>query len=248
MLAGCGLSRVPDASAGLDAPLVVRVEPREVVTPAEAVVLAHRILQRESAALLLDAGHRDALAREIEAVLARIRDADPSAAAVMVRPSHVHGRLILDLDPDLLETLSGLLDSATGPIALRTGQAEFDALNARLGLSTVTLYPPFGIAVFHIDEHVNIGAAIEAYPALAGVARAEPDVHLGDGPDIDASKIGGSWHVVVRKAWGDCPSGCLQQQLSFFSVTDTEVTRIEQVRAIGMVEFVALGEGRGWWR
>ena len=246
VLAGCGMALNPGTLAVLDAPLVVRAEPREAPAPAEATVLAHRILQRESDALLLDAGRRRVLAREIEAVLSRIRDAEPTAAAVTGRPSNALGRLILDLEPDLLEILSDLLDDATEPVALRTGRDEFDALNARLGLSAVTLLPALGTAVLHVDEHVNIGAAIEAYAAMDGVGYAEQDSHLGDGPDIEASKTSGTWHVIVRQAWGDCPAGCLHQQLSFFTVTDTDVERIEPARAMVMVEFATLLDNRGW--
>ena len=189
--------------------MVARAEFREVPAPAEAVVLAHRILQRESTEFLLDAGHRRVLAREIEAVLSRIRDADPSAAALTVRPSHALGRLILDLQPDLLLTLSDHLDDATGLVELRTGWADFDALNARLGLSAVTLLPALGTAVFHVDEKVNIEAAVTAYAAMDGVNHAEPDALLGDGPDIDASKTNGTWHVVVRRAWATArPAAC----------------------------------------
>ncbi len=183
------------------------------------------------------------IAREIEVVLARIRDADPSAAAVAAFPDYPLGQLLVELDPDLIETLSGLLEGATGPVALRTGQAEFDALNARLGLAAVKLFD--SAAVFYFDEHVNILAAIEAYAKLAGVRFAEPNSYM-DGPNIDASKTGGTWHVVVRRAWGDCPSGCGNQQLSFFTVADTEVARVELWRAIDMAEFAALVEGRRW--
>ena len=126
------------------------------------------------------------------------------------------------------------------------GRDEFDALNARLGLSAVTLLPALGTAVLHVDEHGNIGAAIEAYAAMDGVGYAEQDSHLGDGPDIEASKTSRTWHVIVRQAWGDCPAGCLHQQLSFFTVTDTDVERIEPARAMVMVEFATLLDNRGW--
>ena len=59
-----------------------------------------------------------------------------------------------------MRILSDVLDDATDPVTLRTGYAEFDALNARLGLSAVALY--LDTAVFYVDEHANIEAAIEA--------------------------------------------------------------------------------------
>ena len=246
VLAGCGMPPVPSVSGSRETPVVVRADAKDVPAPAEAFILAHRILQRDSDDLLLDARRRRALAVEIERVLSRIRDADPSAADVTVRPFHALGRLILDPEPDLLESLSGLLNVTAEPVALRTGRDEFDALNARLGLSAVTLLPALGTAVFHVDEHVNIVAAVEAYAAMDGVGYAGQDSHLGDGPDIDASKTSGTWHVIIRQAWGDCPAGCLHQQLSFFTVTDTDVERIEPARAMVVVEFATLLDNRGW--
>ena len=173
----------PGVSGSHEAPAAVRAEFREVPTLPHGVVLAHRTLQRKSEELLLDTGKRRVLAREIEPVLSRIRDAHPVTADVTVRPSHALGRLILGLEPDLSEILSGLLDDATGPAALRTGRAEFDAHDARLGLSAATLFPALRTAAFGVDEHANIGAAVEAYAAMDGIDYVEPDILLGDGPD-----------------------------------------------------------------
>ena len=235
---------MPPALEVLKAPVVVRGEFREVPTPAEAVVLAHRILQRESDELLLDTGKRHAFARNIQTILSRIRNTHPATADVAVRQSHALGQLILGVEPDLLRILSDVLDDATDPVTLRTGYAEFDALNARLGLSAVALY--LDTAVFYVDEHANIEAAIEAYVALEGIGYAEPNVHLGDGPDIEASMSQGIWHVVVRNAWGDCPSGCVDEELFFFTVQGPDVERIERLRAMDRDVFAALVESRGW--
>ena len=173
----------PGVSGSHEAPAAVRAEFREVPTLPHGVVLAHRTLQRKSEELLLDTGKRRALALEIEPVLSRIRDAHPVTADVTVRPSHALGRLILGLEPDLSEIPSGLLDDATGPAALRTRRAEFDAHDARLGLSAATLFPALRTAAFGVDEHANIGAAVEAYAAMDGIDYVEPDILLGDGPD-----------------------------------------------------------------
>ena len=74
----------------------------------------------------------------------------------------------------------------------------------------------------------------------------ESDAALGDGPDIEAAKADGRWHVVFRRAWGDCPSGCIDQELSFFTVTDGEARRIEPAQARGMDAFATLIAKRGW--
>ena len=82
--------------------------------------------------------------------------------------------------------------------------------------------------------------------ALEGIGYAEPNVHLGDGPDIEASMSQGIWHVVVRNAWGDCPSGCVDEELFFFTVQGPDVERIERLRAMDRDVFAALVESRGW--
>ena len=153
-LAGSG------AVGAAGAPVVVRVvDPPARSTPTEAVVLAHRILQRESDALLLDAGQRRELAREIDRVLSRIRETYPTMADLTVRQNG-----------------------------------------------------------------------------------------FGDGSDIDAVKSQGIWHVAVRRAWGDCPAGCIFQEIFFFTVKGSDVERIARAQAMDMIRFVDLLKNTGWSR
>ena len=247
VLAGCGTTPNLEASDEATAPFVVRVDARQLSTPTEAAVLAHRILQRESGGLLVGAEKRRALAREITPVLSRIRDAYPAMVNKTVRQTHMLGELVLALEPDLSETVSGLLDDATTePVTLHTGYVEFDALNARLGLSAVKLFPSFNSGVFYFNEHLNVYAASEAYSMMEGIEFAEPNVYLEDGSDIEVSKSQGIWYVIVRHAWGDCPSGCIFEEPFFFTVKGTDVKRIERAQAMDMVEFAAPVENRGW--
>ena len=127
-----------------------------------------------------------------------------------------------------------------------TGHTVFDALNRGLGLQAVQPFPAHDSVVLYLNERANIAAAMWAYRAIDGVAYAEPDAALGDGPDIEAAKADGRWHVVFRRAWGDCPSGCIDQELSFFTVTDGEARRIEPAQARGMDAFATLIAKRGW--
>ena len=130
-LAGCSDSINPGA------PVVVPSDTWQPPTLTEAAVLADRILRREDDSLLLDAAERRELAREIAPVLSRIRDAYPAVADINVRSPYAFGELLLTLEPWLFEAVSSLLDDQTGPVVLRTGHVEFDALNERLGLSVV---------------------------------------------------------------------------------------------------------------
>ena len=228
------------------APVVVRVDSRKPPKVSEAALLAHRILARETDDLLLDAKRRRELAREIEGVLVRLRYAHPEVAKVSARATHLPGVLLLGVKPDLMDTVSRLLRGKSGPVALRTGKAAFDALNAKLRLRAVRLFRRTGVLLMRLSERVNVQAARRAYLKIAGIEYAEADAHLGDGSDIEASKSGDAWHIVVRKAWGDCPSGCIYKKMFFFIVRGEKIERIEPSKATGMPEFRKLLETRKW--
>ena len=216
--------------------------------PTEAAILADRIMQRRSDDLLFDVEQQGELIAEIEQILLQIRDAHPAMMEVGVRETHRPRTLLIGLKPDLFEAVAGPANGQEGSAVPRTGHVELDTLNASLGLQAVELFPllPGGPVVFHFGEHLNIDAAIRAYTAIEGVEYAEPDTFLGDGSDIDAYESRGTWYVVVRKAWGDCPSGCLYQELFFFTVKGGEVDQIEGVQAMRMTAFAELVASRGW--
>ena len=52
--------------------------------------------------------------------------------------------------------------------------------------------------------------------------------------------------MVFRKAWGDCPAGCISQGLSFFEVAGERLTRYEPAQARAMAPFAELLALRGW--
>ena len=248
-VAYCALTLAGSGAVGAaGAPVVVRVvDPPARSTPTEAVVLAHRILQRESDALLVDTGQRRELAGEIELVLSRIRETYPTLADMPVRQRYKFGVLILGLDRGLSRAVHVLLPTGqmpTGP--LHTGYEDFDALNARLGLSAVELYVGMNVGAFYFDESLNVGEAIRAYEMVEGVELAEDSGSVGDGSDIDAVKSQGIWHVAVRRAWGDCLAGCIYHEIFFFTVKGSDVERIERAQAMDMIQFVDLLKNTGW--
>lgn len=228
------------------APMVVRAESPNPPVVSEAALLADRILAREGDELLLDEKRRRELAREIEGVLKRLRYAYPEVEKISVRAAHQPGVLLLGVKPGLFRAVANLLEDKNEPVALRTGNAAFDALNAKLGLRAVRPYRQTGVLAMHLSERANVGAARRAYKKIAGVEYAESDAHLGDGSDIEAAKAGGVWHIVVRKAWGDCPSGCIYKKLFFFTVKEGQVERVEPARAVGTLAFRKLLWIRRW--
>ena len=213
---------------------------------AEACILADRILQRESDDLILDGTRRRALGREIKRALSLIRRAHPAMADVSVRKECGRAALVLGLEGTLRDAVFAAWENGRAAMPSATGHAAFDALGAGLGLRAVQAYPALDSAVLYLDERANVAAALRAYRAIDGVDYAEPDAVLGDGSDIEAAKADGRWHFVFRRAWGDCPAGCIDEELSFFIVAGGEVRLIEPTRARGMDAFAALVATRGW--
>ena len=243
---GCSESTPSDAPREAAAPVVVRPDAWEPPVLTEADVLADRLLRREGDGLLVDAAERSDLADEIAPVLSQIREAYPAVADIAVRADYAFGELFLGLEPALFEAVMSLLEGQAGPVALRTGNAAFDALNERLGLAAVDVFPRFETVIFYFNEYLNVPAAAAAYTALEGIEYAEPNIYLGDGPDIDAVKSAGRWYVIVRRAWGDCPAGCIGEELLFFIVDDVEVNQVDPARAMDIAEFRELVMNRSW--
>ena len=246
LLAVSGVSLSTQAWVADAAPMVVRAESPNPPEVSEAALLAGRILARETDELLLDGERRSELAREIEGVLKQLRYAHPEMAKISARAAHLPGVLLLGVKPGLFRAVADLLEDKNEPVALRTGNTAFDALNAKLRLKAVRPYRHTGVLVMRLSARANIGAARRAYRKIAGVEYAESDAYLGDGSDIEAAKSGGVWHIVVRKAWGDCPSGCIYKKLFFFTVKEGQVERVEPVRAVDTLSFRKLLWIRRW--
>ena len=212
----------------------------------EADILADRLLRREGDGLLVDAADRQEMAGELGPVLLRIRDVYPAVADIAVRADYASGELLLGLEPPLFEAVMSLLEGQSEPVLLHTGNAAFDMLNERLGLTAVDVFPRFETAVFYFNEYLNAPAAAAAYAAMEGVEYAEPNAYLGDGSDIDAVESAGRWYVIARRAWGDCPAGCINEELLFFIVDDAEVNQVDPAQAMDIAEFMELITNRGW--
>lgn len=201
----------------------------------DASALARRILQFEDSDLLADGLHPDRLEREIGDVLRLIRSRYPAMTEITTRPPV--STILLSIEGSLRDNIAeGWTESETGA-AVQFGHAALDDLNARLGLETAEFWPATGTVILHFAELAKPRAAVEAYLAIAGVAHAELDELLGDGPDIALSTSDELWHVVMRNAWGDCPAGCIYDEWHFFTVTNGHVIRMDEEIALDMPEF-----------
>ena len=230
----------PDA-CGDKAPIVTRGA-LEQASETDPVILARRILE------ILDfSGH--SLVDEIARVLGIIRSTWPQMAEVNARPRWEPGRLILRLEPSLFKAVSlGLPEEEGASAPFCTGHPEFDALNATVGLRGVEILPfeYTQVIVIRFDPREHIYSAGASYERIEEVIYARPNSMLGDGSDIEVLWSEGKWYAVFRKAWGDCPSGCIFSELYFFIEHEGKVKRIDPQRAGEIEEFAGILAERGW--
>ena len=244
-LIGSVTAAAPADSAEADETTFLHPSPWEAADT-EAQFLADRILRREGGGLMLDDERQSALRHEIKQALSLIRRAYPAMADVRVREEYRPARIILGLEGKLRETVVGTWNDETALAPPPTGHAAFDALNAKLRLRAAEVLRHGGYAFLDVDERVDVIEAAFAYFMIDGVDYARPEWAVGGSPDVDAAKVCDRWHFVFRNAWGDCPAGCIHSELSFFTVVDEEVQRIEPAEAPAMDPFATLLADRGW--
>ena len=192
----------------------------------DATLLAQRILEGPRGVLLADHRERTMLALELETVLHLVRDALPDAVDVRVHPRHAPGQLLIHFEPDLWKLVEGAVTGSEGGGVLRDIYPEFDALTARLGLAGFTPYPTLQSALLCFDDQLDVEETATEFMQLKGIAWAEPNAVLGDGPDVHAFRWQDHWMVIVEDAHGDCPSGCIDREFHYFSVMNGRVDRL----------------------
>ena len=153
--------------------------------------------------------------------------------------------IIVYPEPGFYETLKEMLQDKQGRIRFETGYAEFDALNAKLGVQKVRLGRGLLRAVpLFFDKRLNLRVASEAYSMVKGVRRAKAGGGpLGISADIRASKQGETWYFIFHNGWGDCPAGCVYYERFCFTVRGTAVEMIPIAQAQTMPPFQELDRG-----
>ena len=202
--------------------------PLEFPEQSEETILADRILAYQSDALLFDAEKRNNLISEIEQILKLVRETYPATAEILAIENHRPGALVVGLTSEFMKSVSEIVSGGNRYITLHTGNEEFDALNIRLGVHAIEPHTLFNNVILHFKFPVNLLRAQFEYSMIEGVDYVVLDSRLGDYPDIEMVKSNNEWFVMFRKAWGDCPSGCLYEELKFFRVREGEVKRIEE--------------------
>ena len=227
-------------ACGDKAPVVTRGA-LEQTSETDSAILARRVLE------IPDLSGRS-LIDDIARVLGIIRSTWPEMAEVNARPRWEPGTLILSLEPSLFEAVSVSLPEEGVSAPFCTGRPEFDALNASVGLRGVEILPfeYTQVIVIRFDPREHVYSAGASYEKIEGVIYARPNSMLGDGSDIEVLWSEGKWYAVFRRAWGDCPSGCIFSELYFFIEHEGKVERIDPQRAGEIKEFAEVLAKRGW--
>ncbi len=208
----------------------------------EEHTLALEILSGQGNDLLVDENRFQALAAEINNVLARVRAAAPVVAHIRVFEDYVPGYLVLGLEGPLAEAVLAAFGGQQAVSSLETGNAAFDGLTKQLCLIEARFEFSSTVHVFSLllSDRLDVSDAAAAYLQIEGVAYASPASTVGDGPDIALQKQGDQSYVVFRDAYGDCPAGCIGQTLYCFIVSNTEVKQVEEPTARSFPSFVEL--------
>ena len=186
------------------------------------------------------------LAAELERVLGAVRVAFPETEEVTVRAPWEPGALILELEPALFEAVSSALAAPGASAPLCTAEEDSDALNAAVGLVAVQAFSFASTVVLRFDPQRDVPLTALAYASVDGVRHVEPNFILGDGPDIDARWVDGTWHLVFREASGDCASGCIFSELHFFTERDGVVERLGAEGSARLAPFARILLERQW--
>jgi len=143
------------------------------------------------------------LVAQIDADLQLIRDAIPILRQITAVAPWVPGEILLGLTPDAYERF-------------RAGEHEtLQALNEQYGLLEVHWWDALNACHLTFGQPYHPVALSIEYAAIEGVRYVEPNYMMGDGPDIRRHVTG---EYTFRYAWGDCPSGCLQEHIWRVSV------------------------------
>ena len=211
----------------------------------DAEILADRILERETEAFYFDIPQRNQLVGEIERVLSLIRAAYPLMGEIHAEEKAIPGMLWIHLEPDFYEILKEMPQDKQESFRFETGNAEFDALNAKLGLQNVR-WTSWGLFLY-FDPRLNFRVAIETYSKVEGVREVwrHPPVEVS--ADIKAFKQGETWYFIFRHGWGDCAAGCLYEESFCFTVTGADVESIPTAQAQTMPPFQALDATHRLW-
>ena len=156
-----------------------------------------------STSLVADQGIYERVVRDVGAI--RLRE--PSVADIAYFPPDDGRGLLLSLEPEAYAQF-------------RAGRYHaWDCLNERLGANDIqdVSEPYVSLTVRGIFRMKSL---TDLYQQVDGIARAESNLGVGDGPTICLTPGETVWHYVFDHASGDCEAGCFEHSYLHFSTSE----------------------------
>ncbi len=146
--------------------------------------------------------------------LAAIRDTNPQVADIRYRSITTPDQIIVGLtDQAMADFRNGLYH-------------ELDSLNTLYGVVDIQDFNLSPVIVLTFDQIYNTSALADIYVQSNpdGLRYAEPNLIFGDGNTISASPPS----YTFTRAWGDCPSGCINHEDWIFQVVSGEAVMVPE--------------------
>jgi hypothetical protein len=121
---------------------------------------------------------------------------------------------------------------------------EWDSLNQIYGVDSIkisSLYP-YSVTL-KFKRHINTLVVYQQYENLPGIQYAFPNYFGGDWSNIYPWMVEGRLVFLVRRAWGDCPMGCINNIIWYFKYDNTQFVLIGKVEDYDEIDI----EYPAWW-
>ncbi|MFH1763621.1 MAG: hypothetical protein ABIF09_05445 [Gemmatimonadota bacterium] len=220
-LFGCASDETtgPPPDAGSDDELLAQREEEEAEMA--ALWLSGELTAPDSLCLILKA--------DLHAIRAEFRDEFPAVDSLWFEPPWTPGHISIYFR----ETVCG---------EIREGSYDdWDELNATFGLVGTRIHLwPWGKCTVGLDFETMLHPRrlAEHYGPLRGVSEICVGYGLGDYATLYPWETGGIRTYLFRKAWGDCPAGCIYKEYAYFRVMPSGPV---------LVGYYAGGTPPEWW-
>jgi hypothetical protein len=162
----------------------------------------------------------DAIAADLHSIRTEYADST-LLASVEFFPPWEPSKILIQLTPE-------------GVQRLRDGDfAEFDSLGVEFGVTkvdTTSLWQYLRVAKLSFSGLKHPVPIARAYAALSDVVFAEPNGFVGGRSNVYPWKITGGMSYLIRYAWGDCPSCCINSIFWYFRVRNGVVEYVGRVQ------------------
>ncbi len=199
---GCGSDDTtgPPPDAGSDDELIAQREDAEAEMA--ALWLSGELTAPDSLCLILKA--------DLHAIRAEFRDEYPFVDSLWFQPPWTPGAIAVDFREWVCQEV-------------RDGSYhDWDELNATFGLVETRIYSwpwEWCTVELYFGTMLHPVRLSDSYRPLRGVAYASPgSAMLGDWPNIYPWEAEGIRTYLFRKAWGDCPCGCMHSEYVYFRI------------------------------